>query len=322
DRAANAGSPSPSNNAAEASSSKSAKKKAKKKAKKSAEAQEEQDGGADTPSNSTTSQPSLAKAKPSVVAAPPRSVEEPEEEEEEVVDKEFEAALKRVREIFVDMQFSGDDPMMMFYKAEEWQSAQIDLLNTISDNHSQAERNRRKAIEKARQTVVAAYKARQDQEKWIPAAIKRVCEASAVYNKERARLDAKLEGMMVDAEVRGEDFANSLLSTMAASMDVETSPTKKAKKNAAAAKSTPNAAGKSNKPVNGKKLAERRDEDIELFLDEYIPVVLLKSISTGAPMEVQVELCTRLEEACKQDLAKNWDSTLSTRSNLRLFLDK
>ncbi|KAG0070751.1 hypothetical protein BGZ89_012577 [Linnemannia elongata] len=349
DRAANSGSPSPSNNAAEASSSKSAKKKAKKKAKKSAEAQEEQDGGADTPSNSTTSQPSLAKAKPSVVAAPPRPAEELEEEEEEVVDKEFEAALKRVREIFVDMQFSGDDPMMMFYKAEEWQSAQIDLLNTISDNHSQAERNRRKAIEKARQTVVAAYKARQDQEKWIPAAIKRVCEASAVYNKERARLDAKLEGMMVDAEVRGEDFANSILSTMAASMDAETSPTKKAKKNAAAAKSISNAAGKSNKPVNGKvkdtpnpdskdllekqlsletissnyqKLAERRDEDIELFLDEYIPVVLLKSISTGAPMEVQVELCTRLEEACKQDLAKNWDSTLSTRSNLRLFLDK
>ncbi|KAF9148887.1 hypothetical protein BG015_009368 [Linnemannia schmuckeri] len=347
DRAANSGSPSPSNNAGEGSSSKSAKKKAKKKAKKAAAVYEEQDGDADTPSTSTTSQPSLIKSTPSVAASTPVAAEEPEEKE--VVDKEFEATLRSVRAIFVDMQFSGDDTMTMINKAHEWQSAQINLLNTISDNHNQAERNRRKAIEKARQTVVAAYKTRQDQEQWIPESIKRVCEASAVYNKERARLDSKLMDMRAEAEVRGKDSANSILSTVAAGMNAGAFPTKKTKKKVVAGRSTSNTAIKNNKLAKGKvkhipnphsedflerelsletissnyqKLAERRDEDIELFLDEYIPVMLHKSMSNGTPMKIQVEFCARLEEATKEDIEKNWNYTLSTRSNLALFLDR
>ncbi|KAF8939650.1 hypothetical protein BGZ47_008091 [Haplosporangium gracile] len=347
DRAANSGSPSPSNNAGEGPSSKSAKKKAKKKAKKAAAVHGEQDGDADTSLISTTSQPSLAKGTPSVAVPTSLAAEEPEEEE--VVDKEFEATLRRVRAIFVDMQFSGDDTMTMINKANEWELAQINLLNTISDNHNQAERNRHRAIEKARQTVVAAYKTRQDQEQWIPASIKRVCEASAVYNKERARLDANLMDVRADAEVRGKEFANSSLSTLAASMNAGGYPTKNAKKKVVAGRSTFNTAIKNNKLAKGKvkdtpnphsegfierelsletissnyqKLSERRDEDIELFLDEYIPVMLHKSMSNGVPIKIQVEFCTRLEEATKEDIEKNWNYTLSTRSNLALCLNR
>jgi hypothetical protein len=327
DRAANSGSPSPSNNAGEGSSSKNAKKKAKKKAKKAAPTQEDQDGDTDTPSTTAKSQPSPTKDASSV-ALPPSQTEEPEEKM--IVDKEFEATLTRVRAIFVDMQYSGHDAMAMINKAHEWQTAQINLLNTISDNHNEAERKRHKAIEKARQTVVAAYKVRQDRELWMPASIKRVCEASTVYNRERTRLDAKLKDMRADAEVRGRDFANNLLSTVTANMNASSTPAKKPKKLAAGESTSNNKTSKGDKLVKGKaKDIPNPDledflgqQDIDLFLDEYIPLVLLKSMSNGAPMKVQVEFCTRLEETTKRDIKDNWNYALSTRRNLILFLNR
>ncbi|KAK3841687.1 MAG: hypothetical protein J3R72DRAFT_385307, partial [Linnemannia gamsii] len=349
DRAANSGSPSPSNNAGEDSLSKNAKKKAKKKAKKAAAAQEDQDVDAvATPSTASASHPSLAKATSSISRPSPK-----EELEEEVVDKEFEATLRRVRAIFVDMQHSGYDTMAMVHKMHEWQSAQINLLNSISDNHNQVVRNREKSIEKARQTIVAAYKIRQEREKWIPSSIKRVCEVSAVYNKERARLDKKLQSIRSAADVAGRDFTNQFLNSVADSMNAGATSTKKSKK-ATANVTASNKVHKSHKVVtkggkvtkgkdipnpdskdflerqlsletissNYQKLAERRDEDVELFLDEYIPVLLLKTTWNGAPMKIQVEFCTRLEEATKQSIDESWNFTLSTRSNLSLFLNR
>ncbi|KAF9121665.1 hypothetical protein BGW39_010357 [Mortierella sp. 14UC] len=353
DRAANAGSPSPSNNAGDESLSKNAKKKAKKKAKKAAATQEDHD--VDTAATLlTSSAPQSSHAKAIPIISPPLPSKEPEE----VVDKEFEATLRRVRAIFVDMQHSGGDTMTMINKAHEWQAAQINLLNTISDNHNQAVRNREKLIEKARQTVVAAYKIRQEREMWIPSSIKRVCEAAAVYNQERARLDAKLMSIRTSADVASKDFANQLLNSVAASMNAGIIPTKKSKKattrgdtkSSKTNGTTSNKSDKSDKSnkvaklrdipnpnsqdflerqlsletisSNYQKLAERRDEDVELFLDEYIPVVLLKSMSNGAPMKTQVEFCTRLEEATKQDIDEGWNFTLSTRSNLSMFLNR
>ncbi|KAF9907060.1 hypothetical protein EC991_011364 [Linnemannia zychae] len=332
DQAANLGSPSTSNNAGEESLSKSAKKKAKKKAKKAAAVQEDQDvDTAASPSTSGAPQSSHAKATPSI--PPPAPPEEPEE----VVDKGFESALRRVREIFVDMQFSGGDPMMMFYKAEEWQSAQIQLLNTISSNHNQAVQRREKSIEKARQTIVAAYKIRQEREKWIPSSIKRVCETAVVYNKDRARLDSKLTSIRSGIGKADKDLKKRALRNATASVNAGVIPTKKSKKATAGSDTKPvkTSSATSDKSYSqGRRLAlkaisadlkkndERREEDIELFLDEFIPVVLLKAMSSGTPMRTQVEFCTRLEESIKQDIYASWDFTFSTRNNISMFLDR
>ncbi|KAG0205433.1 Zinc finger, CCHC domain-containing protein [Mortierella sp. NVP41] len=365
DRAAQTGSPSPSNNAADGSSSRNAKKKAKKKAKKAAAAQEGQDAETGTTLTSATSQPSPANGSS---IAPSVSPPTPPEDTEDFtfVDKDFEAELGRVRRAFTTMQMSGDDTMMMFQLAHEWQSMQIDLLNSISDSHNQGELNRQKAIEKARQTVIAANKIRQDQEEWIPSSINRVCVVSADYNKERDRLDAKLAAARELAQESAKAF---FLANMGPPMDVSGATSRKSRATSRAAtngsaskksngttttttnKSTktdksdkPSAKGKvaraTNIPnpdsdnfwerqlsletisANYEKLAERRDEDIELFLDEYIPIVLLKSISTTATMKAQVDFCTQVELDSKKDIAKHWDYTLSTRSNLSLFLDR
>ncbi|KAF9931829.1 hypothetical protein FBU30_009525 [Linnemannia zychae] len=310
-------------NAGEGGLSKSAKKKAKKKAKKAAAAQEGQEDH-DVDADSSTSPPiSSATTKSPITKTTLK--------ESEAVDPEFEKGLKRIQGIFHELMFSGHDYTVMVNKAHEWQAAQIKLLNTIASSHNMAEQNRQKSLEKARQATITAYKSRKNRDKWILASIKRMIEASAVFNKEQACLEERVLSARAKASVSGWTYASNFLRKKADKLDG------KQQKGTTTKTTTKNSKDRSENSsidflsqqlppeivsANLDKLSARKDEDLHIFMNKYMDVMSSNIALGRLPTKGDQEVNKTIRENLLNDLKVNWNHTMTTSTNLNIFLER